>query len=138
MLTKLTLLAEDPIYVEMGRNFRSTSDANRTVEVVVFTLAIATIISLMWFIHRRMEANKSRQRTSPDALFAVLCKAHRLKWRDRRCLRDFAKVRELPHPSMVFVAPERMSDQELLELDERNRDRIVEIRSRLFGSDSAA
>lgn len=137
MIASLRLLAEDPIYIQMGRNFRGNS-GDRTSEVLIFSLALVTIIGLMWIIHRTMELRQERQKTSPDALFSVLCKAHRLKRKDRRSLRAFAISQSLPHPAMVFVSPERLADQELAGLDDRKRNRLISIRDRVFGSETAA
>lgn len=133
-LQTICLLAEDPTYMQMGRNFREGSQASRTMEVAVFAAGLVGLIFVMWLTHRLVERHKERQKTSPDALFIDLCRAHRLKRRDRRQLRSFAKNQLLPHPAMVFVTPDRLSDEEIEKCDQRMRDSLVDIRTRLFGA----
>jgi hypothetical protein len=112
------------------RGDRAHWDCRTMLAIVAGALAVGVLI---WFVSR-LACGRDRRasRCGPKELFATLCRAHRLSWRDSWLLRRLARVQQLDDPARVFPDPDRLDCQDLAPSLKRHAPRLQSLRSRLF------
>jgi hypothetical protein len=69
---------------------------------------------------------------SPAHLFFVLCRAHRLQWRECWWLWRLARFQRLRDPARLFLEAERLDPEQLSPALRRRKNEVTQIRKRLF------
>lgn len=127
------LLADQHAIRNIARGMQS-----RQAQVDVGDLTTALLIFCLFFVSvwglSRLVSRKERAASclDPRALFRALCGAHQLSRSDRQLLRQLAHAHALNQPALLFVEPERFDTAELGEAWQKQRERLAELRSRLF------
>jgi hypothetical protein len=93
----------------------------------------------VWVLARISSKQQTRRRTNyPRGLFRELCQAHQLSHGDKKLLQHIARWQRLPHPSRLFLEPERFDTMNLSSPLQAKQSEISALRERLFGSLTAA
>ena len=127
------LLADQHAIRNIARGMQS-----RQAQVDVGDLTSALLIFCLFFVSvwgvSRLVGRKERAVSclDPRALFRALCRAHQLGRSDRQLLKQLALRHELAQPAMLFVQPDRFDVAELGEAWQKHRQRLAELRCRLF------
>lgn len=107
-----------------------------SVRVVIALLALGTLLAIAaWFL---MPSLFRRWRNSRQRLFSVLCRTHHVGRRGRRLLSQAARALKLPHPTHLFLAPEKI---QLLLDDPRwqsQHEQLRELSQRMFDGNAKA
>jgi hypothetical protein len=96
------------------------------IVVVVFTLSNV----VKWYERRR-------NASSPMRLFLSLCRAHRLRWRQRWLLWQLARAQRLKEPALLFLEPQRFELPLLPVTLQAKKEPLREIRRLLFAEAEA-
>ncbi|HEX7450607.1 MAG TPA: hypothetical protein VF306_23805 [Pirellulales bacterium] len=129
----LALLADQHAIRNIARGMQS-----RQAQVDVGGLTSALLIFCLFFVSvwgvSRLVGRKERAVSclDPRALFRELCRTHQLSRSDRQLLRHLALEYKLAQPSLLFVEPDRFDVAELGEAWQKHRQRLDELRCRLF------
>jgi hypothetical protein len=70
--------------------------------LMIFSASLALMALIAIFVHRQW---RRRMASSPRGLFGELCRAHRLKWPQRRLLWRLAQSQKLADPAAMFLTP---------------------------------
>jgi hypothetical protein len=101
------LLAEQGRSRDLLRPARSVRDQGDMGDLIFWLpviIGIATVIFILWHvINRRL---RHLHNASQLGLFLCLCKAHKLRWKDRWLLWRLARLKRLTDPGRVFLEPE--------------------------------
>lgn len=127
------MLAEDPLYSQLGERFRNNSGSSQLVQLIWLIVPCLLGIMAIWFVHRMLERRKELERTSPRFLFRTLCQAHELSTSDQRCLWQHARRLKLENPAAVFVAVDAFAEASYEGVEAENRQQLLAIGERLFG-----
>ncbi|HEX5444199.1 MAG TPA: hypothetical protein VFW87_10240 [Pirellulales bacterium] len=129
----LALLADQHAIRNIARGMQS-----RQAQVDVGDLTSALLIFCLFFVSvwgiSRLVARKERAVSclDPRALFRALCRAHQLNRPDRQLLKQLALEHRLAQPSLLFIEPDCFDVEELGEAWQKHRQRLTELRTRLF------
>ena len=134
VITSGWLLADEPLYSQMGARFRDNSGSSQLVQLVWLVVPCLLIILAIWLVHRMLERQKQLERTSPRFLFFSLCKVHQLTRAERAQLWKHARRLELENPAAVFVTVEAFSEAALAAAELEQREQLQAIGQRLLGS----
>ena len=136
-LGECLLLAEktrlDEIASRMGDGFRR--DAVRPDSSnMLWSLAIIVVLLVLWGLLTRLTPSQFRRapKARPWRLFASLCRAHRLGWREVWLLWRLARLGRLAEPARVFLEPERFEPGGLPAPLRGHHARLESLRERLF------
>lgn len=127
------LLADQHAIRNIARGMQS-----RQAQVDVGDLTTALLIFCLFFVSvwgiSRLVSRKERAASclDPRALFRALCRAHQLRRSECQLLRQLAHAHALNQPALLFVEPDRFDAAELGEAWHKQRERLAELRSRLF------
>ncbi len=92
----------------MSNHFRGERARWGIDDYVVAALLVAAVAIAVWILSRQAALLERRRHTnSPRALFRQLCRAHGLKFGNRRLLWQLARYHRLEHPARLFVEPDR-------------------------------
>jgi hypothetical protein len=104
-LQNLVLVAAGDRTRQVMQAFRTTkSDTPPEVAWFALILAAASLLVLM-AVTFFVQAYLRRRNASPRGLFLELCRAHRLRWPQRRLLWQLAESQKLADPATVFLDP---------------------------------
>ncbi|MGA2798715.1 MAG: hypothetical protein ABSE63_14130 [Thermoguttaceae bacterium] len=126
-------LAEQDRMQDLFRAFRATQAREGMGEVVYGLMILAGIVVVMFILS--VAINHRRQRegyTSPLGLFLNLCRAHRLKWRERWLLWRLARIEQFSDPARLFLEPEWFASSSLPVELRQHAAKLKNIRDRLF------
>ena len=126
-------LAEQDRMQDLFRAFRATQ-AREGMDHVLYVLLIATSIAAVVLLLSRIIRSQKRRRgyASPLGLFLELCRAHKLKWRQRWLLWRLARLEQLTEPARLFVEPEWYAAGSLPRELRQRAGQLKSIRDRLF------
>jgi hypothetical protein len=117
----------------MGDSLRGAPLRWNTSAVVTFVLCLAAVVLAAWLLVRLAGYQDWRVRcNSPPRLFLVLCRAHRLRWKDRWLLWRLAEQRGLADPARLFLDPSLLDGHDLPAGLARCAGRLDSLRKRLF------
>ena len=127
------LLGESEQMDRMMQAFRAIRKDTATSEAwlgLIIFMAVLTVLALLTFISHWRQ--RQRKIFSPRKLFFEICRAHRLKWSERRLLWRLARSQKLEDPAVIFLTPECF-DIARLTVDIRPQaEDLRELRGRLF------
>lgn len=110
----LNLVAEVSRIESLGRKFRGGRTKFDADNVWVGLLVLSGIVLGFWLLSRLKDRQESFRRVnSPRKLFRELCKAHGLKFFQRRLLKQVARWQRLARPAKLFLEPERLETRNL-------------------------
>lgn len=130
------LLQLDPTsWQRMGDAFRrDNAQLSQSETVSLLILALGAVV-LVWFLHHyanRLQSKRTYHR--PRRLFGQLCRAHRLRRRDRKLLRQLAEHWRLSQPALLFIRPENFATDALPPVLVKFRNEIADLGRRLFAA----
>lgn len=103
----LMLFADATKTRQVMQAFRSAkhdeSMNNAWLSLMLVAAGLATVVAVYIFVR---DSWQKRMSLSPRGLFNELCRAHRLKWSQRRLLWRLAKSQNLPNPAALFLTPD--------------------------------
>ena len=126
-------LAEQDRMQDLFRAFRATQAREWTGEVVYGLMILAGIVVAIFILS--VVRNHRRQRegyASPLGLFLNLCRAHKLKWRERWLLWRLARIEQFSDPARLFLEPEWFANSSLPRELRQHAAKLKSIRDRLF------
>lgn len=132
-LLEIQLLAQSNRFLDMGRNFRQSSESDRWPELLLLLSILVAVGVLVWSLVRYVTRKQRRGYTSPRALFYELCEAHKLDRRERNLLQSVCQFFRLRQPACVFVQPEYFDAQRLSGELQKRSELIAQLRVKLFG-----
>jgi hypothetical protein len=145
LLVRNSLLATkngvDGLADNLGTGFRGQHHQPTLVELLVYLLAGATAIALTWLAVRLYVRAQQRYQKQPRWLFQRLCRAHRLRWAERRLLWQVALEQYPENPIQLFLEPEGLKPPYAKFHRQSEMDVLAAIAARLFSdynSDAAA
>jgi hypothetical protein len=128
----LLLVAEDRLEY-LTRGFRQRPTRIEPGEIMISVGAVVAFLLALWLLSRWVD---SRQRQSPTnsrlALFASLCRAHQLEWREWILLWWVARKHRLRDPACIFLEPQRFAPEGLGRGFRSQAARLESLRKRLF------
>ena len=133
-LRYITLLAtEEDRMQSLFRALRSNNARGEASDTVYGLLIIAGILTVMLIFsvvsHSR---HQRRNYESPVRLFLSLCKAHKLKWRERWLLYRLARMEQLTDPARLFLEPQWYTASNLPTALRQHEAKLKSIHKRLF------
>ena len=129
----LNLLAEVSRIESMGRKFRGGRTKFDADNVWVGLLVLFGMVVVFWFLSRLKDRQESSRRVNnPRKLFRELCKAHGLKFFQRRLLKQVARWQRLARPAKLFLEPERLEPRNLSPRLRARQDELAVIGKKLF------
>ncbi len=99
-------------------------------DVVVFLLALAALITVLWLVARWSE--RRVRSDSSLGLFLTLAKAHAVGWGDRWLLWRIARAKGVTEPALLFLDPRLTSPQASYHLAPQSADRLKALRRQFF------
>jgi hypothetical protein len=133
----ILLLAEMPAWKHMGDAFNKKNAALSQSEVLSLAGLALGAVALIWLLHsyaNRVQSTRTYNR--PKRLFGQLCRAHRLRHKDRKLLWRLAEHLRHSQPAMLFIRPDDFTTEGLpADLEQHTRE-ITELRRRLFATDA--
>ena len=108
LLCTLLLLADRSRWERLGDGFSGEAaklSIGEVLGLVGVAAALALLISILHGFARRQDSGRTIN--SPQRLFGQLCRAHRLRWRDRRLLKRMAEFGRINPPVLLFVKPDQ-------------------------------
>ena len=131
-----TLLAERGLWVTLAdfakpvvRGGSTQQSPQSVVTAVLWSCAALLAIWLAAWAWRRLAR---WVRSTPRWLFHQLCKAHRLKWQDRRLLWQVANEQYPRNPALLFVHPDSLSVPKLRIRRRVDMERLAALGGQLF------
>jgi hypothetical protein len=103
------LLAQGGGLEDFARGLRENRfrfDSENIAAALLTVAGIALAVWILWYLVRLYERRQGRPR--PWRLFLSLCRAHRLRWRQRWLLWRVARAEGLRDPACLFLEPERL------------------------------
>jgi hypothetical protein len=126
-------LADQDRMQDLFRAFRATQAREGIEEVVYGLLILAGVLVVILFLSRIIKSRRRREGyTSPLGLFLNLCRAHKLKWRDRWLLWRLARTEQLNEPARLFLEPDWFAIGSLPGALRQHAAKLLNIRERLF------
>ena len=116
MLTSMQLLAQREAWENLGNRFTGNhlrfhwGDLGAMFGIL--TGAVLFVLLLRWLYRVQQARIYSNE---PRHLFIDLCRAHRLRRRERRLLRELATASHLEQPALVFVRPDLFEPETMLD-----------------------
>lgn len=113
--------------------------SSRAIPYVVLTVVPIAIAAGSVAVHRYATYHAREQR-APQRLFVELCRRHGLDHEAERLLRRVAAAAKLSQAAELFALPERFDAATAAagRLRDRQREKVTEIRQRLFGDAETA
>lgn len=132
-IQNIVFLARRSRISDMGGRFRRGGTSLDPKQMWFFVaLIVALVIAAM--IASRISTIRSRPGyASPRRLFHQLCKAHKLRLRQRWLLWRLARWQRLQHPASLFLEPARFAPANLGPSLIAHKDQFQEIRALLLG-----
>jgi len=122
----------------LGTGFREARDPWSTQNYVTLG-AVVLVGSVAAYVIVRLGGLAARRiRNSPAWLFLCLCRAHRLKWRDRWLLWQLSGQSRLLEPGLLFVRAELFAGDRLPAALTPAAARLAELQAQLFADPDAA
>ncbi len=123
----------DEIASRMGDGFRRDAVRPDTSNTL-WSLAILVVLLVLWGLLTRLAPSHLRRdpRARPWGLFASLCWAHRLGWREVWLLWRLARRGRPGEPALVFLDPGRFEPGGLPPPLRGHRAKLESLRERLF------
>jgi hypothetical protein len=126
-------LAEQDRMQDLFRAFRATQAREGMNEVVYGLLILAGIVVVMFLLSVVINHRRRREGyASPLDLFLNLCRAHKLKWRERWLLWRLARIEQLSDPARLFLEPEWFASSSLPGELRQHAAKLKSVRDRLF------
>lgn len=126
------LLARRSRISDMGGRFRRGGSSIDPKQMWFFLAAMAALV-IAAAIAARISTIRSRPGyASPNRLFHQLCKAHKLRLRQKWLLWRLARWQRLQHPACLFLEPARFAPSNLGPSLIVHKDRFREIREHLM------
>ena len=127
-----SLLAATPYYSHEWARLAWLVDY---ISVEVIVLAAATLLVIATVIWQTVSRRRRRDfhYDSPPALFADLCRAHKLSWSNRRLLKQLAAARGLKCQAALFVEPEHFDMTNVPKSLKQHANEVRQLRQTLFG-----
>lgn len=97
----------------MARGFRPAETSFWLYDVLVVLSVVAAIGLVFWGVSRVMFPREPKLFNKPNALFRELCRAHKLKMRQRWLLWRLAHLRRAAQPAAVFLNAELYDESSL-------------------------
>jgi hypothetical protein len=126
------LAASRSRYSRVGSSLRDRDPGLNLIGLFLVLLGFAILGVLIWLGRRLYARFERRVVDNPRALFRELSRAHSLSRADRDLLCEIAEWHELPDPTQLFLAPDRLQSAEMrrdLDCDSA----ATELETRLFG-----
>jgi hypothetical protein len=124
------LVAQAGRYDELSSHFQQGgANASRPYLVVALAIAALAVVALAWWASQNNQ-KQHRSYRSTRRLFSELCRQHDLPWRQRRVLRQQARIQRLTSPARLFVRPECFQTDQL---PESLRGEVDTLHTTLFG-----
>ncbi len=120
----IILFGQNP-FSHLGRNFRHGTSYNAN-EIAIFGVTALAIGVLIAIVSRYLNA-RDRRYCNPKGLFVELCKAHGLSRGDAMLLRRIAKSQQVGQPAMLFLDPDRFSEDD-------GEGEVSLLRDKIFGT----
>jgi hypothetical protein len=133
-LYKLFVVVEEEDRMqELLRGLRNSATKSAVDDAIygLLMLIIAALLILLLAVLVNMRQRASG-RDSPKALFLSLCRAHRLKWRERWLLWRLARLGHIKDPARLFLEPHRFRSTRLPTALRGRAAELRTIRDRLF------
>jgi hypothetical protein len=127
------LLAEQDRMQDLFRAFRATQAREGSEEVAYGLLILAGLLIVVLFLSMVIRQRRQREGyASPVRLFLNLCRAHKLKWRDRWLLWRLARMEQLDEPARLFLEPHWFASGGLPGELQQHAARLKSIHDRIF------
>jgi hypothetical protein len=118
---------------DLFRAFRATQAREGTNEIVYGLLILASIVAVMLFLSQVIMSRRRREgHARPWGLFLNLCRAHKLKWKERWLMWRLARLEQLSEPARLFLEPEWYASYSLPGELRQRAGQLLSIRNRLF------
>ncbi len=128
----IMLLAGQSQYQHMGRRFRRGGNGIEWTDLFLPAAIVIGVVGIAWLTTQYLKYRERRQTTSPNVLFAELCKAHKLDWASQQLLRSLANAAHVPTPAHLFVDKSQFDIDQLGNRFKNKRTQIVALRDKLF------
>lgn len=127
------LLAQRHNWQRLGDRF-SGSNAKLDVGELVAILAACIVAGLLlWLLQWTAKWQEGKlDSPSPGRLFRDLCRAHKLRFKDRRLLKRLAQGSHIDHPVELFLKPEAFNIGRIPADLEHQATAILALAERLF------
>ncbi len=126
-------LAEQDRMQDLFRAFRATQAHEGMDDVFYGLLILAGIVAGMLILSLVIKSRRRRAGyVSPLGLFLTLCRAHKLKWKERWLLWRLARMEQLNEPARLFLEPEWYASYSLPGALRQRAGQLINIRDRLF------
>ena len=103
----LIFVAESDRTRQVMQPFRTTKNDESLnhawLGLMILAASLVALALIAMIVQRRW---RRRMASSPRGLFIELCRAHRLKWQQRRLLWRLAQSQKLTAPASLFLTPE--------------------------------
>lgn len=126
LIPVLLPLAQRSPWSHLGQRFSGDYLSVQTEDIIgglVLLVAFTVIVGGLFWLAKLKESQAVRK--SPHRLLRELCAAHRLSAAERHLVHTLAADRGLPHPSLLFVQPDLLTEEASPE--------VAALRDRLFG-----
>lgn len=138
MSNPLILLADEPIYRQMGAKFRDNSGVDQLWQLALFTAVLLGIVGIAWWISRTIEHRRDQEKTSPRCVFNSLCRAHQLNRHESSALWEYAISLPIEHPATVFLIERWLSEEMIKRRQPERAGLLSDLQNRLFQSAPAS
>lgn len=135
---RFTLSAEADSFMHMGQRFQQHARSGRVGSILVLIGLLALVILAAWLLTRYIQYRDGSGSASPRALFAELCRAHRLDWTARRLLSQLARYHQLGSPARLFVELHFFRTDHVTGALRQRRTEIRSLRDKIFGASPCA
>lgn len=130
----LSHLAAADSFTHMGQRFQRHHSDWQLSQLLLLILLIVTsgigVYLVSQYIHRRSGGGNYAR-----ALFAELCRAHRLDWSARRLLAQLASSQRLSSPAQLFLEPQYFEADRLDDAMQKRREELHLLRDKMFGAE---
>lgn len=133
IIAAVDLLAQDRL-AGLGQRFRQGGGQLDWLTMLLVVLTLGIAIAVVWSVARHLSRKEAGNYHNHRGLFRELCRAHRLRWSDRRLLASVARSQGVSVPARMFVEPERFEPNRLQDLPEAQRGRAAKLCETLFCS----
>lgn len=126
-------MAQRHNWERMGDRFSGKHAELDMGEIGVIIAACAAAGLLLWLLQWAAKWQEGKlDSPSPGRLFRDLCRAHKLRWRERRLLKQLASDTNVDHPVELFLKPEAFNIGRIPASLEAKATAVVSLSERLF------
>jgi hypothetical protein len=127
------LLADQDRMQDLFRAFRMYKARDGMDDFVYVLMIIAGILAVLLILSAIINFwQRRRGYDNPLGLFLSLCRAHKLKWKERWLLWRLARLERLADPARLFLEPQWFLSSHLPEAFRQRALQLKSIRNRLF------